>query len=99
MLPTTSSYTTRKAGNISFFSFIIFFSKKIFPPTAIEWNKLTPNLRISDSKSAIKKYIKLYTTKYVKIQINNLFNWHSPKALKSTTQLRLGLSYLNYHKF
>ena len=91
-----SSYTTRNADNIPFFKFRHNFSQNsFFPSTIIEWNKLAPDLRNSDSFSAFKKSI----LNFIRPSPNSIFNCHNPKALKFITRLRLGLSHLRYHKF
>ena len=94
--PKKSSYTTRNADNIPFFKFRHnFFQNSFFPSTIIEWNKLAPDLRNSDSFSAFKKSI----LNFIRPSPNSIFNCHNPKALKFITRLRLGLSHLHYHKF
>ena len=64
-----------------------------FPSTIIEWNKLAPDLRNSDSFSAFEKSI----LNFIRPSPNSIFNCHNPKALKFITRLRLGLSHLRYH--
>ena len=89
-------YTTRNAGNIPFFKFCHnFFKNSFFLYTIIEWNKLAPDLRNSESFSACKKGI----LNFIHPSPNSIFNCHNPKALKFTTWLCQGLSHLRYHKF
>ena len=88
--PKKSSYTTRNADNIPFFKFHHnVFQNLFFPSTIIEWNKLVPDLRNSDSFSAFKKSILNFIR-----PPNSVFNCHGPKALKFITRIRL-----RYHKF
>ena len=67
----------------------------LFPSTIIEWNKLDPDLRNSDSFSAFKKSI----LNFIRPSPNSIFNCHNPKALKFITRAGLGLSHLRHHKF
>ena len=91
-----SSYTTRNAHNIPFFKFRhVFFLNSFFPCTIIEYNKLAPDLRNSDSFSAFKKSI----LNFIRPFPNSVCNCHNPKSLKFISRLRLGLSHLRYQKF
>ena len=94
--PKKSSYTTRNADNTPFFkSRHNFFKNSFFPSTIMEWRKLVPDVRHSDSFSAFKKNILNFMRPFP----NSIFNCHNPKALKFNIRLRLGLSHLRYHKF
>ena len=66
-----------------------------FPSPIIEWNKLAPDLRISDSFSAFKKNI----LNFIRPSPNSIFNCHNSKVITFITRLRLDLSHLRYHKF
>ena len=96
LIPSKKSwYTTRNADNIPFFKYRhTFFKNSFFLSTIIEWNKLAPDLRNSDSYSAFKKYI----LNLVHPSPNSIFNCPNPKALKFITRLCLCLSHLRYHK-
>ena len=61
----------------------------------IEWNKLAPDRKNSDTYRAFKKNV----LNFICPSANSTFNCHNPKALKFITRLCLGHSYLRYHKF
>ena len=67
-----------------------FFQNSYFSATIKEWNRLDIDIRKSDSISIFKK---------VRPLPNKISNSHNPQGLKLLTRLRLGLSYLRYHKF
>ena len=70
--------------------------KNIFFPYCInEWNNLTVEVEIRNSKSvsAFKKLIKC------KKKENSIFSIYDPLGVKLLTRLRLQFSHLNKHKF
>ena len=87
-------YPTRNALNIPLFNANHnFFKNSFFPSTIIEWNKLDPGLRKTESLSLFKTNI----LKFIRRSTNSVYNCHNPKGLKFITRLRL--SHLREHKF
>ena len=72
-----------------------FFRNSFFPSAITEWNKLDRDIRNSDSLNVFK----LSLLKFVRPVANSVFEINNPYGLKLLTRLRLGLSYLRYHKF
>ena len=70
-------------------------SKKFFPSTISEWNKLGTSLRNSKIFLTFKKNI----LQFIRPAVNSAYNCHNPKGIKLVTRLRLGLSPLREHKF
>ena len=60
-----------------------------------EWNKLQPELRHAPSVAIFKKKLLSIICPPAK----SVFGIHDPKGLSYLTQLRVGLSELNFHKF
>ena len=60
-----------------------------------EWNKLDPEIRESSSVSILKK--KLFSQ--IRPPANSVYGIRNPKGIAFLTQLRMGLSKLNFHKF
>ena len=79
----------------SFFCHTDYFKNSFFPSTVLEWNKLSPEIRNSESVHIFKRKIK----KGVSIDKCSIFNIHDPKGIKLLTRLRVGLSHLREHKF
>ena len=79
----------------SFFCHTNYFKNSFFPSTVLEWNKLSPEIKNSESVHIFKKKIK----KCVSIDKCSIFNIHDPKGIKLLTRLRVGLSHLREHKF
>ena len=71
-----------------------FFKNCFFSSTAIEWNKLDPNLRSAASLCAFKKNL----LKFIRPSPNSVFNFHNCKGIKYLTRLHLGSSHLREHK-
>lgn len=61
----------------------------------IEWNKLDPHLRKSESLSGFK----IDTLKFIPPSSNYVFNCYDLRGVCLTTRLKLGLSHLKEHKF
>ena len=61
----------------------------------LEWNKLDPEVRESPSVSVFKKKLLLQ----IRPSHNSTYGIHNPKGISYLTQLKVGLSKLNYHKF
>ena len=72
------------------------FKSSFYPNCSSEWNKLQPGLRHAPSVAVFKK-------KLLSIirppPAKSVFGFHDPKGLSYLTQLRFGLSKLNFHKF
>ena len=96
LIPTkNSNYNTRDADKITLFhTKHNFFKNTFFPSTAIEWNKLDPNLRSAASLSAFKKNL----LKFIRPSPNSVFNCHNCKRIKYLTRQHLGLSHLRERK-
>ena len=60
-----------------------------------EWNKLDPEIRESSSVRVLKK--KLFSQ--IRPPPNSVYGIHNPKGIAFLTQLRMGLSKLNFHNF
>ena len=60
-----------------------------------EWNNLRPEIRLAPSVAVFKK--KLLSA--IRPPGKPIYGIHDPKGLSFLTQLRVGLSKLNYHKF
>ena len=71
------------------------FKYSFFPSTLNDWFSLDINIRNSDSISLFKSRL-LSFIRPVQNKIDNIFD---PDGLKFLTQLRVGLSYLNAHRF
>ena len=71
------------------------FRNSFFPSIINESNKLDRDIRNSDSLNIFK----LPLLKFVRPVANSVFEINNPHGLKLLTRLRLGLSYLCYHKF
>ena len=66
-----------------------------YPNCLSEWNKLEPELRLAPSIAVFKKKI----MSIIRPPAKSVYGIHDPKGLSYLTQLRVGLSYLNFHKF
>ena len=71
------------------------FKSTFYPNCLFEWNKLEPELRLAPSIAVFKK--KLLAT--IRPPPKPVFGIHDPIGLSYLTQLRVGLSKLNFHKF
>ena len=71
------------------------FKSSFYPSCLSEWNKLEPAVRLAPSIAIFKKkYLSI-----VRPPAKSVFGIHDPIGLSYLTQLRVGLSKLNYHKF
>ena len=66
-----------------------------YPNCLSEWNKLEPELRLAPSIAVFKKKI----LSIIRPPAKSVYGIHDPKGLSYLTQLRVGLSKLNFHKF
>ena len=71
------------------------FKLSFYPNCLSEWNKLEPELRLAPSIAVFKKKILSIICPPAK----SVYGIHDPKGLSYLTQLRVGLSKLNFHKF
>ena len=68
---------------------------KLNPHCLSEWNELDPEIRLAPSLAVFKR--KLLSK--IRPLPKSIFGVHDPKGLSYLTQLRVGLSKLNFHKF
>ena len=66
-----------------------------FPSTVNEWNNLENIIKSSESDLMFRKRM----LNLIRTKCNETYEVHNPTGLKLLTRLRLGLSYLNDHKF
>ena len=71
------------------------FKSSFYPNCLSEWNKLQPELRLVPSVAIFKKKF----LSIIRPPAKSVFGIHDPKVLSYLTQLRVGLSKLNFHKF
>ena len=71
------------------------FESSFYPNCLNEWNQLDPEIRLAPSLSTFKT--KLLTI--IRPPAKSVFGIHDPLGLSYLTQLRVGLSKLNCHKF
>ena len=71
------------------------FKSSFYPDSLCEWNKLDPEIRQSPSVSVFKKKL----ISQIRPPANSVYGIHNPKGVAYLTQLRVGLSKLNFHKF
>ena len=71
------------------------FKLSFYPNCLSEWNKLEPELRLAPSIAVFKKKI----MSIIRPPAKSVYGIHDPKGLSYLTQLRVGLSKLNFHKF
>ena len=71
------------------------FRSSFYPNSLLEWNRLDPEIRESPSLSIFKKKLLLK----IRPVYNSVYGIYNPKGVSFLTQLRVGLSKLNYHKF
>ena len=65
------------------------------PHCLSEWNNLDPEIRLAPSVAVFKKKL----LSIIRPPERPIFGIHDPKGLSFLTQLRVGLSKLNFHKF
>ena len=67
-----------------------------FDPNCIsEWNKLDPEIRLSPSVNVFKSKL----LSLIRPPAGSVFGIHDPIGLSYLSQIRVGLSRLNFHKF
>ena len=71
------------------------FKMSFYPNCLSEWNKLEPELRLAPSIAVFKKKL----LSIIRPPAKSVYGIHDPKGLCYLTQLRVGLSKLNFHKF
>ena len=71
------------------------FKSSFYPHCLSEWNELKPEIRLASSVAVFKQ--KLLSV--IRPPGKPFYGIHDPKGLSYITQLRVGLSKLNYHKF
>ena len=71
------------------------FKSSFYPNCLSEWNKLEPELRLAPSVAVFKKKL----LSIIRPPAKSVFGIYDPKGLSYLTQLRVGLSKLNFHKF
>ena len=71
------------------------YKSSFYPHCLSEWNKLDPEIRLSSSVAVFKTKI----LSKIRPPTKSVFGIHDPKGLSHLTQLRVGLSKLNFHKF
>ena len=71
------------------------FSASFYPNCLSEWNELDSEVRQSPTLGCFKKKI----LSFIRPPFQPVFSIHDPKGLAVLTQLHVGLSKLNLHKF
>ena len=71
------------------------YKSSFYPNCLSEWNKPEPELRLAHSVAIFKKKF----LSIIRPPAKSVFGIHDPKRLSYLTQLRVGLSKLNFHKF
>ena len=71
-----------------------FFKNTFFPSAIIEWNKLDPTIRNTESFGIFKSNI----LKFVRRTKKKFFNCYNHKGIRLVTRPHLGLSHLREHK-
>ena len=71
------------------------FKSTFYPNCLSEWNKPEPELRLVPSIAVFKKKL----LSIIRPPAKSVYGIHDPKGLSHITQLRVGLSKLNFHKF
>ena len=71
------------------------FRTSFYPDCLFEWNKLDPLVRASTSVYTFKQNL----FSQIRPPANSVYGIHNPKGIAYITQLRVGLSKLNFHKF
>ena len=97
LIPTNNhSYILRKPLNIPhYFCRTDTFKNSFFPNVIDEWNKLKDEIEGATSFSLFKASL----LKMGRPHANSTYRIHNPVGIRLLTCLRLGLSYLNEHKF
>ena len=71
------------------------FQCSLYPHCVSEWNKLDPEIRLAPYVAVFKKNV----LSIIRPPAKSKFGIHDPIGLSYLTQLRVGLSKLNFHKF
>ena len=71
------------------------FQSSFYPNCIFEWNKLDPEIRLAPSVAVFKT--KLLSK--IRSPPKSVFGIHDPIGLSYLSQIRVGLSKLNFHKF
>ena len=71
------------------------YEASFYPRCLSEWNKLDPKIRLSPSVGFFRNML----LSLIRSPAKPVFSVHDPKGLAMLTQLRVGLSALNLHKF
>ena len=71
------------------------YQSSFYPSCLSEWNNLDPEIRSSPSLIIFKTKL----NKIIRSIPKQVFGIHDPTGLAALTQLRVGLSVLNFHKF
>ena len=71
------------------------FKSSFYPSCLTEWNELDPEIRLAPSVTVFKKKL----LSIIRPPAKSVFGIHDPMGLSHLTQLRVGLSKLNFHKF
>ena len=66
-----------------------------YPNCISEWNKLDPEIRLAPSVAVFKEKL----LSIIRPPAKSVFGIHDPLGLSYLTQIRVGLSKLNFHKF
>ena len=96
ILPGDRAYLTRNSNNIKqIFCRFEYFANSFFPYAIKEWNKLSLEIRNSESYSIFKNS----WLKFIRTIPNSVFSVVNIYEIKLLTRLRVGLSHLREHKF
>eukprot|EP00794_Sanderia_malayensis_P002002 gene2002-2277_t len=71
------------------------YKTSFYPNCLLEWEKLDHEIKLSNSVNIFKKKLLSIIRPFPKL----VYGIHDPKGLSILTQLRVGLSPLNFHKF
>ena len=71
------------------------FKSSFYPNSLLEWNRLDPEIKESPSLSIFRKRLLLKIRPFH----NSVYGIYNPKGISYLTQVRVGLSKLNFHKF
>ncbi len=71
------------------------FQSSFYPNCLSEWNDLCPEIRLAPTIAIFKKRL----LSIIRPPAKSVFGIHDPVGLSYLTQLRVGLSKLNFHKF
>ena len=93
-----SNHRTRNSCNIPKFNIKHnSFKNSFFPSVIAEWNK--PNSDIWNLNKFILSLFKTRISKFIRPNLNSIFNCHNSTAIKYLSRIRLSLGHLDEHKF